>query len=511
MKSSLLVSLLVFATACGSGESTPDAGADLADAFIPTPRGSFPDGFLWGTAIAPYQVEGNLHGTDWYQWETLCASCSGESADDGPDFWTHYDEDFANAAAISTNAIRLGIDWSRVFPTKAQFEAGEPDADAVAHYHDIIDAARSRSLDVMVTLIHFALPTWIQDLNDLENASGWEDPAMQDLVGAYAAWAATEFGDDVDYWVTINEPFVNVVGGWVSGDVPPGKSFDIEDALAAGENMMWAHARAYDAIHEADVTDADGDGVAAAVSIAKHQRVFLPMDPDEPKDVRATNMLRYLLNEVFLRGVVFGSLDRNYDFDYDDPDDLENDPSLSGRLDYIGLNYYGVTLVVGTNDNQFPMIGIPFMNDLDRHGLEGPMSDFGWTIYPQGLRTVIDELLPYGLPIIITENGVADAEDVLRPRFLLEHLYVINQAIDDGIDIDGYFHWSLIDNFEWGSGYCPRFGLYRVDFDSAGKTRTMGEGAQVYQQIIQDGTVSPELFATYPEYGLAGICPRVGL
>ncbi len=511
MKPSLLVSLLVLAAACGGDDGAADAGADLADAFIPAPRGSFPEGFLWGTAIAPYQVEGNLHNTDWYQWETICGHCSGDTADDGPDFWTHYDEDFADAVAISNNAIRLGIDWSRLFPSAAQFDALEPDTAALQHYHDIIDAARARGLDVMVTLIHFVLPTWIQDLEDLEHFKGWEDPAIIDRVAAFAGWAAAEFGDDVDYWVTINEPFVNVVGGWVSGDVPPGKSFDIDDALLAGENMMWAHARAYDAIHEADVVDANGDGVAAAVSVAKHQRVFLPMDPDEPKDVRATEMLRYLLNEVFLRGVVFGSLDRNYDFDYDDPDDIEHDPALMGRLDYIGLNYYGVTLVVGTNDNQFPMIGVPFMNDLDNRGLEGPISDFGWTIYPQGLRTVIDELQQYDLPIIITENGVADAADTLRPRFLLDHLYVVNQAIDDGIDIDGYYHWSLFDNFEWASGYCPRFGLYRVDFESASRTRTMGEGAAVYRRIIDDNTVTPALFGEYPEYGLAGVCPRVGL
>jgi len=511
MKSSLLVSLLVFSCACGDSGGAVDAGPEQADAFIPPPRGEFPEGFLWGTAIAPYQVEGDLHGTDWYQWETLCEHCSGETADDGPDFLSHFAGDFANAAAISNNAIRLGIDWSRLFPTEAQFIAGEPDADAVAKYHDLIDAARAENLEVMVTLIHFALPIWIQDLEDLETAGGWEDATIIDRVAAYAAWAAAEFGEDVDLWVTINEPFVNIVGGWVSGDVPPGKNFAIDEALLAGENMMWAHARAYDAIHETDVTDADGDGAAAAVSVAKHQRVFLPMDPDEPEDVRAADMLRYLLNEVFLRGVVFGSLDRNYDFDYDDPDDVENEPSLMGRLDYIGLNYYGVTLVVGTNDNQFPMIGIPFMNDLDRRGIEGPISDFGWTIYPQGLRTVIDELQPYALPLMITENGLADAADLLRPRFLIEHLYVINQAIDDGIDIGGYFHWSLIDNFEWGSGYCPRFGLYRVDFDSDQKTRTMGEGAEVYRRIIEDNTVLPELFGLYPSYGYAGVCPRVGL
>ncbi len=512
MKPSLLVLLVAVVAACGDGGGTGgDAGAPAADAFIPDPVGQFPAGFLWGTAVAPYQVEGNLHGTDWYQWEGKCATCSGDSADDGPAFLKLHPADFANAKAISNNAVRIGLDWSRVFPSAASFP-DSPDPEAVKIYHDMITAARAEGLTVMVTLIHFALPIWIQDLDDLTNKKGWEDAAIVDKVAAWAGWAAKEYGADVDYWITINEPFVNVVGGWIGGEVPPGKSFAIDDGLIAGENMIRAHARAYDAIHANDLTDADADTVAALVSIAKHNRVFLPKDPDNPDQVRAATTLRYVLNDYFLQALVFGNLDRNYDFDYDDANDVSGDPSLLGRLDFIGLNYYGVTLVVETaNDNNFPLIGIPLFNDLERQGLDGPMSDFGWTIYPQGMRQVLDELTQYALPIIITENGIADAADTMRPRFLIDHLYAINKAIDDGIDVRGYFHWSLIDNFEWGSGYCPRFGLFRVDFDKPERTRTMGEGAEVYRRIIDDNTVKPELFATYPAYGAPGYCPRVGL
>jgi beta-glucosidase/6-phospho-beta-glucosidase/beta-galactosidase len=508
-----VVWLLASVIGCGGGgDAAVDAGPTDGAIDLPGPRGPFPQRFLWGTAIAPYQVEGGLHDTDWYQWEELCDGCSGESADDGPDFWNRYDSDLANAASIGTNAIRIGLDWSRLFPTRVEFDARIADPPALRRYHEIIDAARSRGLTVMVTLIHFALPTWLHDLEDLENKPGWADPAIVDDVAAWAGWAAAEFGDDVDHWVTINEPMVQVVAGWVGGENPPGKSFAIDEGLAAGENMIYAHARAYDAIHEQDAIDADGDGEAALVSVAKHNRVFLPKDVSNPKHLEATAMLRYLLNELFLEAVVFGNIDRNYDFDSDDEGDVKADASLMGRLDYIGLNYYGVTLVIETaTDNNFPMIGIPLMSDLDNQGLDGPISDFGWTIYPQGLRTVIDELDRFDLPIIITENGVADAADTLRPRFLVEHLYEVNKAIDDGVDIRGYFHWSLIDNFEWGSGYCPRFGLFRVKFSDPAKPRTAGEGAEVYRRIISDNTVDPQLFATYPTYGPAGYCPRVGL
>jgi len=511
MSSRLAIVCLLALAGCGGGGGDGDAGSG-ADATIPPARAPFPSGFLWGTAIAPYQVEGGLHGTDWYQWESRCQTCSGDHADDGPDFWDHYQGDLDGVAALGNNAIRLGLDWSRLFPTRQAFDERTPDADALAHYHEIISAARAAGLEPMVTLIHFALPTWLHDLDDPEAAPGWESASIIDDVAGWAGWAAAEFGADVDWWITLNEPMVNVTGGWISGDVPPGKSFEIDTALQVAENMMRAHARAYDAIHAADVVDADKDGETAWVSIAKHNRVFLPKDPDDPRMVRATEMLHYLLNVVFLDAVINGNLDRNFDFDHDDEGDVTADPSLAGRLDFIGLNYYGVTLVIDTaNDNNFPLIGIPLMNDLDLKGFDAPLSDFGWAIYPEGLRTVLDELVPYGRPILITENGVADASETLRPRFLIDHLYVLEQAIEEGVDVRGYFHWATMDNFEWGSGYCPRFGLFRVDFTSPERTRTPGEGAEVYRRIIEDNAVSPELFGTYTGYGNPIFCPRVGL
>lgn len=513
LRCTLVITLLT--AACGGGDDSPaaDAGVPSPDATIPPARGQFPAGFLWGTANAPYQVEGNLHQTDWYQWESeYCDHCPpGESADDGPNFWDNYELDLANAAALSNNAIRIGIDWSRVFPTEAQFP-DNPDAEAVARYHAILDAARAHGLAPMVTLHHFASPVWIQDLSD-PDVRGWEDEATIAKFAAFAGWAAAEFGDDVDHWVTINEPTAYLIGGWIAGDTPPGKSFAIDEALTVAYHMIEGHARAYDAIHERDLVDADADGAAALVSIAQHSRVFIPKDPGDPDHVRATDMIRYLSNEVFLNGVVFGNIDKNFDYDFDDPEDVADDDSIKGRLDYIGLNYYGVSLVIPTaNDNNFPMIGLPLISDLDRQGLPGPISDFGWTLYPEGFREVLDELEPYDLPIIITENGIADATDSQRPRFVIDHLYALNKAIDEGVDLRGYFHWSLTDNFEWSSGFCPRFGLYGIDYAAAGKPRVMREGGEVYRRIIDDNTVDPQLFATYPGYpGSDTACPRLPL
>jgi beta-glucosidase/6-phospho-beta-glucosidase/beta-galactosidase len=487
-----------------------DDGGDGGDRPpLPEPIGQFPDGFLWGTAIAPYQVEGGLHATDWYQWESLCSHCSGDSADDGPGFLDRHEADLDAAVAMSNNAIRLGFEWGRIFPTEASFPDA-PDATALARYHAVLAAARARGITVMGTLIHFSLPSWLHDLTDRERAPGWEDPAIVARIAAWADFVGREFGADVDLWITLNEPFVNVVGGWISGDVPPGKTFDVTGGLEVGVTMIRAHAAAYDALHAADTFDADDDGVAARVSIAQHSRVFVPRDPANQAQVDAADMFRYLLNHYFLIAVTRGDLDTNYDFDVDDPDDVRADPTLAGRLDYIGLNYYGLTVVLESTADNFPLIGLPFTNDLDRHGVDAPMSDFGWAIHPAGFRTVLDELVPYDLPILITENGVADAADTLRPRFLVDHLYELGRAIDDGVPVEGYFHWSLLDNFEWGSGYCPRFGLLRVDFTDPARPRTAGAGAEVYRRIIDDNTVAPALFAEHA-YGAPGYCPRVGI
>ncbi len=492
--------------ACGSTPSaTPDAGP--ADAGLPAPVGSFPAGFQWGTAIAPYQVEGGLHGDDWYRWETLCgANCSGQHADDGPDFWDKYDEDFARAEAMGTNAIRLGIDWSRVFPAAG----GAADAAAVARYHAIFASAKQHHLTLMVTLHHFATPTWLLDLDDLAARPGWEDPAIVPAFVDWATFCATEFGGEVDWWVTINEPFAYISGGYLSGTFPPGKALDVAAATKVARNMLDAAAQAYTAIHAHDSVDADGDGTAAMVSFATHNRVFLPFNPALQADIDAAEAIRKLNNLLFLEALVRGNVDLNLDGDTDDPGEKDN-PAYKGKLDWIGLNYYGVSLVKSIPGGTYPLVGLPFQSDLDGFGLAGPLTDFGWTYYPQGFRPVLDEVAAYGLPIVVTENGVADADDDQRPRFLVDHLYALARAIDDGLPIRGYYHWSLMDNFEWAAGYCPRFGLFRVDFASAQRTRTMGAGAGVYREIIQAGTVPPSLFARYPTFPPPGLSCRSGL
>lgn len=509
------LSAVLVATGCGGDDGpAPAADAATADAFIPPPIGEFPAEFLWGAAIAPYQVEGGLHATDWYQWESgLCGNrCSGDHADDGPDFWNKYETDLANAAMMHNNAIRLGIEWGRVFPTAASWDDMTPDADALTRYHAILDFARAQGLNPMVTLHHFSTPSWLQDLEDLENKPGWEDPTIVQKFEQWAAFLATEFGDDVDWWITLNEPMVYVTAGWLGGVFPPGKSGQNETAIAVTWTLIDAHARAYDALHLHDTIDADGDGASAMVSISQHMRVYRPLDPSDPEAVRATEVIEHFEDILFVDAIVYGRRDLNLDLDTDDPGE-EPDPMLAGRADYLGLNYYGLSFVVPTGaEDLYPFIGIAMQNDLDiRADFFAPITDFGWSIHPEGFREVLDRGATWGLPIVVTENGLADGDDNQRPRFLLDHLYVLGQASAD-MEIRGYFHWSLVDNFEWASGFCPQFGLFHFDRQSPDRTRTMGEGAEVYRTIIDANTVPVELFGVYPGYPGPGLfCPRVGL
>ncbi len=503
-----LLPVVILLVACGGGSgddpSVTDAGVDAL--VLPPAVGSFPAGFQWGTAISPYQVEKGLTNTDWYQWEQICINCEkGDHAEDGPDFLAHHDADLARARALGTNAIRLGVEWARIFPTRESFPAS-PDPTALAAYHAVLASAKAHGLSPMVTLHHFSTPSWLVDLARAE-PQGWE---LEDTAGLFAEWArfcAREFGAEVDWWITINEPFAYVTAGWLGGVFPPGKLGAIALGFEVSANLIRGHALAYDAIHAEDLVDADGDGEAAWVSISTHNRVFLPRGP---ADAAATDVLRRINNLLFLDALVDGNIDWTFDGDFDDAADVKEDASLAGRMDFIGLNYYGVTIVLDGGEALYPF-AVPAMNDLHRFGLDHAVTDFGWAVYPEGFRVVLDEVRPYGLPIVITENGLADADDDQRPRFLAEHLYAVAQAIDDGLDIRGYYHWSLMDNFEWAGGYCPRFGLYHIDFADPARPRTIGEGAEVYREIIEAGTVPVDLFRRYPSYPRPGLeCTRTG-
>jgi beta-glucosidase/6-phospho-beta-glucosidase/beta-galactosidase len=454
---------------------------------------AFPASFRFGTATAAFQIESGNHASDWYLWDEQGHVKNNDQVDNGPRSQLHIADDIALMQHMHLGGYRLSLEWSRLFPTRAQFDALTPDADALAYYRELLTKLRAAGIAPMVTLQHFSLPVWLQAPGN-DALLGLRDPELPDLLARYAAWAGATFGDLVDDWITINEPLGEIAGGYTDGVFPPGHVLDLDGFEAAFRNLVSAHAKAYDALHGADRADADGDNVLARVSYATHNRAWVPADPNSAADVAGARRVRYVSHLAFLDAVVCG----NTDFQFQEAWTATEVPSLIGRLDFIALNYYSVAQVQGIDVE--PYLGLPLLSDLPTTRAK---DDVGWDISPEGLRAVMEELTPYGLPVVITENGLADATDSRRPKALVQTLGRVQELLAAGFDIRGYYHWSLVDNFEWASGFCPQFGLASFAADG---TRTLRPSGDVYARIIGDGGITADEISTYGYGGRARTC-----
>lgn len=508
--------------AADSGRGKTDAGGDAG----PTPPASvsFPATFLWGSATAGFQVEKGDDNTDWAAWVATAGKIkNGDSPDvGGPDALAHITADVADLVATHQNAYRFSLEWGRIYPTLAAFNSNTPDPTAIAAYTSLLSALTAAHVTPVVTLNHYALPSYVVDVTQPTQPQGWErggataDGGATGDGGAGAGTAALfvefcgrmakQFGGQVDYWLTLNEPMVYAVGGYLQGSFPPGVLLDVTRTIAVVKAEALAHARAYDAIHAADTVDADGDGKAALVSVAKHQRTFHPLDPTSAADVAATSHVEYLWNQWFFNVIVLGNWDDDYDGNTTGPNDRTGDPTLKGRADFLGINYYSDTLISASEGIVIPA---PVNASIKQSslGTGRPETEVGWDIYAEGLGTVVDEARTrWGLPILITENGIADHADTNRPRFLLDHLFQLGWAIERGADVLGYMHWASVDNFEWASGYCPKYGLF--SYDPTTEVRTARPSATTYGGVIQAGKVTLAQLNAAPAYVTpSSMCP----
>src|SRR6266849_6315409 len=519
-------------------------GAATAGVALP-----FPEGFLWGTAISAFQSEMGLgaptdQNTDWWVWahdpqNIANHIVSGDLPEAGPGFYDLYPTDARLAQRqLGTNALRLSIEWSRIFPASTAavdisggFTPGVlsaldalADQTEVAHYRAVLTALRNRNLEPVVTLNHFSLPLWVHEPLAIRDAlaplngftdpvpagltrAGWLDPSIVDEFAKFAAYAGFKFGDLVDTWCTINEPVVVLVSGFaniagVGGNFPPG-SFSAAAIVQALPQLLAAHARAYDALHATDTADADGDGVAVRAGIVHNMVAFHPANPMSALDVSGAMHADYIYNRVFLNAITTGAADLNLDGDTDDPGEMR--PDLAGRSDFIGVNYYQRAVVTGYGAALTPYIPLfDFLPTISYQTPQNPgapfcpstCSDFGWEIYPPGLREVLTFVGTLGVPVYITENGIADAADRLRAKFIFDHLETLQAVIVDHVaDVRGYFHWSLTDNFEWSSGYFPKFGL--ASFDAMTGKRKLRAGARPYRSIARHNGISHGLASRF--------------
>ncbi len=469
--------------------STPDVDAGM-EASIPR---TFPTGFLWGAATAPFQVEGGLVNTDWYAWQKeMGRVANGDLAENGPQEVANYEQDLVLAKQLGLTIYRLGFDFSRVFPTQAAFQSLTPDPAAVALYHAVVRSARDKGMKIMLTLHHFANPIWLSDYR--AGQPPFNTPAVGDALAGWAGWAAREYGSEVDYWLTINEPTLYLAFCYVTGAFPPGKSGDLTGFKNAHQNAALAHGKMYDAIKAVNASYQVGFNFVVIPS-------FPSRGAQNTDDVAAAQQFHYALVEAMPNAIVKGDLDADFDQKLTGANDVQGDPRLKGKADWLGIDYYTTATIEGPS---LPVIGgIPQDNPND--GL--PREDLGRPIYPEGMATEIPLIAAYGKPIFITENGVPDQKDVIRPRALVQHLKQLEALVQKGLDIRGYIHWALIDNMEWERGFCPRFGLTQIDFASPSKTRTPRPSAQVYARIISEGRVAPDLDTQFPSYGAPTICP----
>jgi beta-glucosidase len=459
---------------------------------------TFPPSFLFGAASAGEQVESGLSHNDWYGWANLPGKIqNGDKPDDGPDFFGHQAGDIQLMSDAHLGAYRFSIELSRLYPTKADFDADTPDPDGIAKYEALLSALQTAGIVPMVTLHHFAFPDWLSDVTMGGSPQGWELDETVQVHTEFAKRVATRWGKYIDWWITINEPGVETSVGYLASIWPPGAA-DAERMAAAMRQQITAHAQMFDAIHAADTVDADGDGKDAMVSMAFHNRVYLPKDAMSDNDIAATAHSYYFWNYWYLNAVVNGDFDWDFDENVDGPMDKKADPSLIGRLDYVGLNYYGNSLV-SSKALKFPYMGYePSESDLPT---PAPKTAMGWDIYPQGFGLVIDQVAAYKLPIFVTENGVAQqATETTRDRFLAEHLFELGWAMQRGADIRGYAYWALTDNFEWASGFCPKFGLYSVDYSMTSKPRSPAEGRDILKSIIDARSIDQTSIDALPAY-----------
>jgi beta-glucosidase len=416
--------------------------------------------FLWGAATSAHQIEGGNDRNDWWDWEQTPGRIRGGARSGQACLgWERYEEDLDLLAELGLNAYRFSLEWSRIEP-----ERGRYDEAAIAHYRAALEGCRARAITPVLTLHHFTNPRWFAA------RGGWEERANLSDFERFARLAGERYGDLVDWWVTVNEPEVYGFYGYANGIWPPGVS-DRSRALQVIANQLEAHALAARALRDTDRADADGDGRAAWVGASKHWVLLDPKRPWWPLDRLAASVQHQVFNVAVARALAGGPIDLRIP----GARPATRDASvMRGSSDYLGINYYTRWLVTLTGKD--PRSAKP----------GAPVNDLGWEVFPEGLERALLESSRFGLPIVVTENGIADASDRMRPDFLRRSLAALDRARAQGVDVRGYFHWSLYDNFEWADGHEGRFGLYAADFDNPVAARVKRASAEVMRREVSE-------------------------
>lgn len=439
----------------------------------------FPNNFLWGTASSAYQCEGGNTNNQWYRWEQEGHILSGEQCGDAADWWHRAELDFERAEQMENNALRLSLEWSRLEPQEGQWDTA-----ALDRYRTMLLDLRRRNIKPMLTLHHFTEPLWFGE------RGGFADANNLHFFLRYVTYAVEHLRDLCDFWVTINEPNVYAAEGYVLGVYPPGER-DTKRGLHVLRNLLQAHVEAFYTIRRLQPQ--------AQIGYCLHYRLFDPALVISPFDRGVAAMQDVTFNQAALRTSETGF--------FPFPLNLLLPPirHAAGSRDYHGVNYYTRDMVRFDPTAPAELFGKRYTRRGAIRNDPGLDNSFG-EIYPEGLYRVLHTVYRRtrgNKPIYITENGFNDRLDDRRPRALLEHLAMMHRAIQDGIPVRGYLHWTLVDNFEWNQGWQARFGL--IELDPQTQERIPRRSASMFGEICRANAITEDIVERYAPEALESI------
>ncbi|MGW3950461.1 GH1 family beta-glucosidase [Streptomyces sp. NPDC004752] len=471
----------------------------------------FPEGFIWGSATAAFQVEGAAHidGRTDSIWDAFCrlpgAVLGGDDGEVACDQYHRYRDDVALMAELGLRAYRFSTSWARVRPDGAT-GAGGVNRAGLDYYARLVDALLERDIEPWLTLYHWDLP------QALEEAGGWtsRDTALRFV--EYAMTVHDALGDRVNVWTTLNEPWCAAFLGYTAGVQAPGRQSRV-DGLRAAHHLLLAHGLATEAIREA----APRATLGLALNVGPHT----PADPDDPADVDATRRADAQQHRLFLDPLFRGVYPSDLLADLEQEglggvlDDVVHDGDLDtiqAPIDILGINYY-VDAVVSARPDPWPPTPVPTGDrptsppwltprHIHPHSRGLLRTGIGWEVQPEGLTRILRRLHeeytgPAGTRLAVTENGSAwpdcvdpdgAIDDADRCAYLVRHLGAVHEALRLGADVIGYFAWSFLDNFEWSFGYSQRFGIVHVDYPT--QRRTVKASGRLYSQLARTGNLS---------------------
>ena len=427
---------------------------------IDTQNIHFPNSFAWGTATAAHQVEGNNTNNNWYDWEHQLDENNqprihnGDKSILAADHWNRYPDDIKLMKDLGVNHYRFSIEWSKIEP-----QNGDYNVESIQHYRDLCDSLIKNNITPVVTLHHFTHPTWFEKLGAFEKKENI------DHFIEYSEYAFNNLKDLVPIWCTINEPSVFVSQGYFNGIFPPGKKDPVLAATVL-ENLLFAHTKTYKHLKSLN----GGDN--AQIGLVKNIFQFDPL--------RRWHILDWAFSKVLNNVFTHSTLDyfkkgySTFSLPGMVKKHMENNDAV-GAMDFIGLNYYSRMHVKGQANLIEPFVFEKRAKDIQ--------TDMDYALYPEGFYEALHTISTLKKPIYVTENGVADQGNNIREIFIKRYLYALHKGLQDGLDIRGYFYWTLMDNFEWSEGYKMKFGLYEVDFET--QERTLRESSNLFAKMVK--------------------------